>query len=45
VTETDGLQVAEVGPAAVEDVLAVIRAAFADRPPLDPPSTALAETV
>jgi tRNA threonylcarbamoyladenosine biosynthesis protein TsaE len=45
VTETDGLQVAEVGPAAVEDVLAVIRAAFADRPPLDPPSTALAESV
>jgi tRNA threonylcarbamoyladenosine biosynthesis protein TsaE len=45
VTGTDGLQVAEVGPAAVEDVLAVIRAAFADRPVLDPPSTALEETV
>ena len=44
-TETDGLQVAEVGPAAVEDVLTVVRAAFSDRPELDPPSTALAETV
>ncbi len=44
-TGTDGLQVAEVGPAAVEDVLAVVRAAFADRPVLDPPSTALDETV
>ena len=44
-TETGGLQVAEVGPAAVEDVLDVVRAAFADRPELDPPSTALAETV
>jgi tRNA threonylcarbamoyladenosine biosynthesis protein TsaE len=45
VTQTGGLQVAEVGPAAVEDVLAVVRAAFADRPTLDPPSTALEETV
>ncbi len=44
-TTTDGLQVAEVGPGAVEDVLAIVRAAFADRPPLDPPSTALEETV
>ena len=42
---TDGVQVAEVGPAAVEDVLGVVLAAFTDRPPLDPPSTALEETV
>jgi tRNA threonylcarbamoyladenosine biosynthesis protein TsaE len=45
VTDTEGLRVAEVGPAAVEPVLDVIRAAFADRPTLDPPSTALEETV
>ena len=44
-TVTDEVRVAEVGPAAVEDVLAVVRAAFADRAPLDPPSTALEETV
>ena len=41
----DAVQVAEVGPAAVQDVLAIVRAAFADRAPLDPPSTALDETV
>ena len=44
-TVTDEVRVAEVGPAAVEDVLAIVRAAFADRAPLDPPSTALEETV
>jgi tRNA threonylcarbamoyladenosine biosynthesis protein TsaE len=45
VTVTDGVQVAEVGPAAVQDVLAIVRAAFTDRPPVDPPSTALDENV
>jgi tRNA threonylcarbamoyladenosine biosynthesis protein TsaE len=45
VTVTHGVQVAEVGPAAVEDVLAIVRAAFTDRVPLQPPSTALEETV
>ena len=44
-TVTEGVQVAEVGPAAVEDVLAIVRAAFTDRAPLDPPSTALEESV
>ena len=34
----------EVGPERADDVLAVIRATFAGRPPLDPPSTALDET-
>ena len=43
-TQTEGVQVAEVGPAAVEDVLAIVRAAFADRVPLHPPSTALEES-
>ncbi len=34
----------EVGAERAEDVLAVIRAAFADRPVLEPPATALEET-
>ncbi len=34
----------EVGPERADDVLAVIREAFADRPVLDPPANALAET-
>jgi tRNA threonylcarbamoyladenosine biosynthesis protein TsaE len=33
-----------VGPEAAADVLAVVKAAFADRPVLDPPADALAET-
>ncbi|MCL2543120.1 MAG: tRNA (adenosine(37)-N6)-threonylcarbamoyltransferase complex ATPase subunit type 1 TsaE [Nocardioidaceae bacterium] len=33
-----------VGPAAAAEVLAVVHAAFRDRPPLDPPTDALAET-
>ncbi|GAB2968779.1 tRNA (adenosine(37)-N6)-threonylcarbamoyltransferase complex ATPase subunit type 1 TsaE [Nocardioides montaniterrae] len=33
-----------VGPEAAAQVLAVVRAAFADRPALDPPTDALAET-
>ena len=33
-----------VGPAAAAEVLGVVRAAFADRPALDPPTDALAET-
>lgn len=33
-----------VGPEAAAAVLEVVRAAFADRPPLDPPTDALAET-
>lgn len=33
-----------VGPSAAPDVLAVVRAGFGARPPLDPPSTALDET-
>ncbi|WP_408896675.1 tRNA (adenosine(37)-N6)-threonylcarbamoyltransferase complex ATPase subunit type 1 TsaE [Nocardioides sp. R1-1] len=33
-----------VGPEAAAEVLAVVRAAFADRPVLDPPADALAET-
>ncbi len=39
------LHVAEVGPEAAADVLAVVSGAFGARPPLDPPSTALDETV
>jgi tRNA threonylcarbamoyladenosine biosynthesis protein TsaE len=38
------LEVRAVGPEAAADVLAVVRAAFAGRPPLDPPTDALAET-
>jgi tRNA threonylcarbamoyladenosine biosynthesis protein TsaE len=34
----------EVGPERADDVLAVIRATFSDRPALDPPATALDET-
>ncbi|MGI9155517.1 MAG: tRNA (adenosine(37)-N6)-threonylcarbamoyltransferase complex ATPase subunit type 1 TsaE [Marmoricola sp.] len=33
-----------VGPERARDVLAVIRGAFGDRPPLDPPATAMQET-
>ncbi len=39
-----GVEIAEVGAERAADVLAVIHAAFADRPVLDPPSTALEET-
>lgn len=39
-----GLQVTRVGAEATDDVLSVVRAAFADRPALDPPADALAET-
>jgi tRNA threonylcarbamoyladenosine biosynthesis protein TsaE len=38
------LVVRRVGPEAAEAVHAVVRAAFAARPPLDPPADALAET-
>lgn len=37
-------EILEVGAERADDVLAVIRAAFADRPVLDPPATALEET-
>ena len=37
-------RVRRVGPEAAEDLYAVVRAAFAGRPPLDPPADALAET-
>lgn len=40
----EGLTVRRVGPEAAADVLAVVRAAFGARPPLDPPAEALAET-
>ncbi|GAB4012921.1 tRNA (adenosine(37)-N6)-threonylcarbamoyltransferase complex ATPase subunit type 1 TsaE [Nocardioides ultimimeridianus] len=39
-----GVVVEVVGPASAVDVLAVVQAAFAARPPLDPPADALAET-
>lgn len=39
------LELAEAGPGDAADVLAVITAAFGARPALDPPSTALTETV
>lgn len=39
-----GVEIAEAGADRAADVLAVIHAAFADRPVLDPPSTALSET-
>ncbi len=39
------LEVELVGADAADDVLQVIRAAFAARPPLDPPATALTETL
>lgn len=38
------VEVRSVGADAAEEVHAVVRAAFADRPPLDPPADALAET-
>lgn len=38
------LEIRSVGPEAAADVLAVVQAAFAARPPLDPPADALAET-
>lgn len=38
------LETRRVGPEAAADVLAVVKAAFAGRPPLDPPADALAET-
>ena len=38
------LHVRRVGPEAADPVLAVVRAAFADRPALDPPTDAWAET-
>lgn len=38
------VEIAEVGADRAADVLAVVHAAFAERPVLDPPSTALAET-
>lgn len=37
--------VAEVGPEAAAEVVEIVHAAFGSRPPLDPPSTALEETV
>ncbi|WP_141012563.1 tRNA (adenosine(37)-N6)-threonylcarbamoyltransferase complex ATPase subunit type 1 TsaE [Nocardioides sambongensis] len=40
-----GPTIREVGPEAAAEVLAVVRAAFGDRPPLDPPTDALTETV
>ncbi len=39
-----GLTVRRVGPEAAPVVLAIVRAAFATRPPLDPPADALGET-
>lgn len=39
------LEIRSVGPEAAADVLTVVQAAFAARPPLDPPADALAETV
>ena len=42
---TPALHVAEVGPEEAEAVHAVIEAGFRDRPVLDPPAPALAETV
>ncbi|HWJ68264.1 MAG TPA: tRNA (adenosine(37)-N6)-threonylcarbamoyltransferase complex ATPase subunit type 1 TsaE [Nocardioides sp.] len=38
------LEIRAIGPEAAGDVLAVVRAAFAARPVLDPPADALAET-
>lgn len=38
------VEITRVGPESAEHVLAVVRAAFAVRPPLDPPAAALAET-
>ena len=38
------IEVKLVGPEAADEVLAVVHAAFRDRPVLDPPGDALAET-
>jgi len=38
------VEVTRVGPEAVDDVHAVVQAAFGARPPLDPPADALSET-
>ncbi|WP_370249333.1 tRNA (adenosine(37)-N6)-threonylcarbamoyltransferase complex ATPase subunit type 1 TsaE [Nocardioides sp.] len=43
-TDDGGVVVHVVGPEAAAQVLAVVRAAFAARPALDPPADALAET-
>ena len=43
-TDPAGPTIRMVGPEAAADVLRVVRAAFADRPPLDPPTDALSET-
>jgi tRNA threonylcarbamoyladenosine biosynthesis protein TsaE len=42
---TDGPTIDVVGPEAADAVLEVVRTAFADRAPLDPPTDALGETV
>lgn len=39
-----GLRTERVGPEAAAEVLAIVHAAFGERPPLDPPADALAET-
>ena len=39
------IEIIEVGPERADDVLAVVKAAFAARPALDPPADALGETV
>lgn len=41
----DQVEVLDVGPERAAEVLAVIHEAFADRPVLDPPATAMAESV
>ncbi|MFT4286731.1 tRNA (adenosine(37)-N6)-threonylcarbamoyltransferase complex ATPase subunit type 1 TsaE [Nocardioides sp.] len=40
-----GLDVRRVGPEQAATVLGIVRAAFGERPPLDPPADALGETV
>jgi tRNA threonylcarbamoyladenosine biosynthesis protein TsaE len=40
----EGLSIHRVGPESAGQVLAVVRAAFEARPPLDPPAAALSET-
>ncbi|UDY24312.1 tRNA (adenosine(37)-N6)-threonylcarbamoyltransferase complex ATPase subunit type 1 TsaE [Nocardioides sp. Kera G14] len=45
-TETlTGLTTERVGPESAADVLAIVQAAFSQRPPMDPPADALSETV
>jgi len=44
ITGLPGLTVRHVGPEAAAVVLAIVRAAFETRPPLDPPADALGET-